>query len=90
MLVTLYAAPYTKKVVVGDLEELETLIFSEVIQNLDSAIYKDKPVIIKGCSSKKIPENAYILLVQHLRPIVKSILFGEACSTVPLLKNKQQ
>ncbi len=88
LLTTTYAAPFAKKVVIGDLIKLETLLFTEIISNLDISPYTNKPVIIKGCSSKKIPENAYVLLVQKLQPVVKSLMYGEACSNVPLLKNK--
>jgi len=44
-------------------------------------------VLVKGCSDKEIPENAYIELVEQLKPIVKSLMFGEACSNVPIIKN---
>lgn len=77
-----------KKVVVGDLTDLEHAIFFELIQNFDITEYENKPVIIKGCSSKPIPETAYLQLIERLQPIVKSIMFGEACSTVPLFKKK--
>jgi hypothetical protein len=44
------------------------------------------PVIIKGCSNKPVPENAYMLLIAKLQPVVKSLMYGEACSSVPLYK----
>ena len=46
-----------------------------------------KRVLVKGCSEEDIPENAYIELVEKLKPIVKSLMFGEACSNVPIFKN---
>ena len=73
---------------VGSLEELETVLFSEIIHELPLELYRDKPVIIKGCSHKTIPSTAYVLLAQRLQPIAKSILYGEACSSVPLYKKK--
>ncbi|CAM1334118.1 DUF2480 family protein [Tenacibaculum aestuariivivum] len=79
---------FAKKVVVGDLELLETVIFNDIITNLDTTLYQDKRVIIKGCSNKPIPQSAYTLLISKIQPICKSIMFGEACSTVPLFKNK--
>lgn len=88
MLLTTKLAPYTKLVAVGDLTQLETLIFSEIITTLSFSTYKDKPIIIKGCSTKPIPEAAYIQLIQHLQPIAKSIMYGEACSSVPLFKRQ--
>ena len=89
LLITTKLATFTKKIVVGNLELLETVIFQEIILNLDITNYKDKPIIIKGCSSKPIPETASTLLVEKLTPTAKSILFGEACSTVPLYKRKK-
>jgi len=77
---------YTKKVIVGNLTLLETLIFQEVINNLDVIIYKNAPVIIKGCTNKPIPQSAYTLLISKIQKVAKSIMFGEACSTVPLFK----
>lgn len=86
MLLTTYLTPYTKKVVVGDLTTLETLLFSESIRNLDVSVYKDQRIIVKGCSRKPVPQNAFIELVEKLQPIAKSIMYGEACSSVPLYK----
>jgi hypothetical protein len=88
MLVSLHAAKHAKKVVFGDLAALETVLFTEIIERLDLSNYTDKPVIIKGCTNKPIPENAYLLLAQKLQKIASSIMYGEACSSVPLFKNK--
>ncbi|WGH75084.1 DUF2480 family protein [Tenacibaculum tangerinum] len=81
--------PFAKKVMVGDLVLLETLVYQEVIKQLDLTEYEDKPVIIKGCSNKPIPPSAYTLLIEKIKPIAKTIMFGEACSTVPLYKRKK-
>lgn len=86
MLLSLHLAPFALKVIVGNLETLENVIFTEIIQNLECKIYQDKPLIIKGCARKPIPENAYVLLAQKLRPYARSIMYGEACSSVPLYK----
>jgi hypothetical protein len=88
MLLTVHLEPFVKKVIIGDLEQLETSIYQSIIENLDVNIYKDKPLIIKGCSHKPVPTNAYILLSYKLKPIAKSIMYGEACSSVPLFKRK--
>ncbi len=88
LLLSTYLNTVCKTVVIGNLKELETRIFYTVIENLDISIYKNKPVIIKGCTHKPIPETAYILLLEKLQPVAKSIMFGEACSSVPLYKNK--
>jgi hypothetical protein len=88
MLLTTYLQPFAKKVVSGDLETLETILYADVLSKLDISELKGKPVIIKGCSNKPVPKNAYLLLIEKLQPVVKSLLYGEACSSVPLFKNK--
>ena len=89
MLVSLRLNEVSRKAVVGSQNDLETLIFSEIISEMDLSEYIDRPVIIKGCSHKPIPENAYVLLAQKLQSIAKSILYGEACSSVPLFKKSK-
>ncbi|WP_027138263.1 DUF2480 family protein [Gaetbulibacter saemankumensis] len=89
MLISLHLKPFAKKVVIGDLITLETSIYQDIINNLDVAEFQDKPIIIKGCSKKPVPENAYIMLASKLQPVAKSIMYGEACSSVPLYKNKR-
>lgn len=89
LLITTKLSQFAKKIVVGDLELLETSIFQEIISNLKTDIYKDKSIIIKGCSNKPIPETASVQLIEKIQPVAKSIMFGEACSTVPLYKAKK-
>lgn len=89
MLISTHLTSYAKKIVVGDLTSLETAIYQELIYNLNIDDFKATPIIIKGCSNKPIPPTAYIQLIEKLQPHVKSIMFGEACSTVPLFKNKK-
>jgi hypothetical protein len=86
MLLTTSLTPFVKKVLMGNLEMLETSIYQDIINGLNLSKYKDRPVIIKGCSNKPVPENAYLLLTSKLMPVAKSIMFGEACSSVPLYK----
>lgn len=86
MLLSTYLAPVAKKVVVGDLEMLETVLYTEILQNLDVSQYEGLPVIIKGCSRRPVPQNAYLQLINKLQPIAKSVMYGEACSSVPLFK----
>jgi len=88
MLLSVKLSPFAKKISIGNLELLETVLFSEIISNLDLSLYKNKSVIIKGCANKPIPENAFIQLTQALQPMAKSIMYGEACSSVPLFKKK--
>jgi len=88
LLVTSKLTNYAKLVVVGNLELLETTIFAKIINNLDLAKYKNKSIIIKGCSNKPIPNSVFTMLVKKLQPVVKSLMYGEACSTVPIFKKK--
>lgn len=88
MLVSLHLAPYALKVTVGSLDNLESILYSEILQNFDVSEYANQPVIIKGCANKPIPQNAYVLLAQKLQAVAKSIMYGEACSSVPLYKRK--
>ncbi len=86
MLLATYLQPYAKKVITGNLETLESILYAEILNKLDLSELKDKPVIVKGCSNKPVPKNAYLLLIEKLQPIVKSLMYGEACSSVPLYK----
>ncbi|MBO6879416.1 DUF2480 family protein [Winogradskyella sp.] len=88
MLISLQLQEFSKLTVIGPLDQLESIIYTSIISDLDLTVYKDMPVIIKGCSHKPVPANALILLSQKLKPIAKSIMFGEACSSVPLYKRK--
>jgi hypothetical protein len=88
MLITTRLQPYAKQIVLGDLELLETVLFRSVLEELDVLSFKDKSLIIKGCSNKPVPENAYIWVTQKLQGVAKSIMYGEACSSVPLFKKK--
>ena len=86
LLIATKLSPFAKKVVVGSLETLESVIYVEIINQLNVNDFRDKPLILKGCSNKPIPASAYTLLIQKIQPIAKTIFFGEACSTVPLYK----
>jgi hypothetical protein len=88
MLVTVHLQPFAKKVVQGTVQELNTAIYQDILNNIDYSDYSDKPVIIKGCSRKPVPQEAYVMASQKLLPVAKSIMFGEACSSVPLYKRK--
>ncbi|MBT0606970.1 DUF2480 family protein [Aequorivita echinoideorum] len=88
MLLSLHLSPYAKKISVGTLEEMESILFAEILQKIDFSQYEGKPIIIKGCSHKPVPNNAYVMAAQKLQPFAKSIMYGEACSSVPLFKRK--
>ena len=86
ILVTVYLSAFAKKVVMGSFSDIETALYQEILLTLDYSKYQDKPVILKGCSKKPVPESAYIIAIQKLQPFAKSIMYGEACSAVPLFK----
>lgn len=88
MLISIELQAYSKLSIIGSLEDLESILYSEIISTLDVSEYTDQLVIIKGCSNKPVPSNALILLTLRLKPVAKSIMFGEACSSVPLFKRK--
>ena len=88
MLVASQLQPFAKKMVFGDLNKLEEELFRTQILKLDLSDYTDKRITIKGCSNVYVPPSAYVEITALLRPIAKSIMYGEACSTVPLFKRK--
>ena len=81
-------APFAQRVVYGTPEVLETILMEETLSQADFSMYSDKRIILKGCGHLPIPPQAYLKMVSRLQPIVKSIMFGEACSTVPIYKKK--
>jgi hypothetical protein len=90
MLLTIQLEPYAKKVVFGDLETLETVVYHEILNKLNTNDYKDVRVVIKGCGTLPVPQAAYVEITRLLRPVAKSIMYGEACSMVPLYKQPKQ
>ena len=88
ILVAIQLAPFAKKIVNGTLEDLDSALYEELLPIIDYSVYENKSVIIKGCSKKPVPVRAYILAAQYLQPFARSIMYGEACSAVPLFKKK--
>ena len=86
ILVTTYVSSFAKKVVLGTINDLETSLYQEILSKIDYTQYQDKPIILKGCSKKPVPESAYIFAIQELQKVAKSVMYGEACSAVPLFK----
>lgn len=90
MLVSIYLHGIAKKVVKGSLADLNLVLYTEKIMQLDVSSYQNIPVIVKGCANKPVPETAYLLLIDKLQVVAKSIMYGEACSSVPLFKKKKE
>jgi hypothetical protein len=86
MLLATHLEPFAKKIVFGNLEVLETVLYDEVLSKINPADYKDARIVIKGCGTLPVPVAAYVELTRILRPLAKSIMYGEPCSTVPLYK----
>jgi len=86
MLVAAYLQPVAKEIVVGDEKELFKQLFLKNIAAIQPEEFTDKRVVIKGCGDTPIGEYAYMEITKLLRPVVKSIMYGEPCSTVPVFK----
>ena len=86
MLVAAHLQPVAAFVTQGDADQLERAVFTRFVQDLDIAAYRNGRVVVKGCSDRPVPLNAYVELSAKLLPVVKSLMFGEPCSTVPLYK----
>jgi len=90
ILVAVQLAPFAKKVVNGTIEDLDASLYEEILPAIDYSAYQNKPVIVKGCSKKPVPMRAYILATTYLQPYARSIMYGEACSAVPLYKESKK
>jgi hypothetical protein len=86
MLVANKLSGLAKSFVFGDLSLLEFSLFKNQIDAINFEEYRDQRVVVKGCSKKPVPVSAYVYLTEKLTPIVKSIMYGEPCSTVPVYK----
>ena len=86
MLAANYLQPFAKDIVFGDADFLHKYLFLQKIAQLNADEYLDKRVVIKGCGELPITEAAYVAITKVLRPVVKSIMYGEPCSTVPIYK----
>ena len=88
MLLMQALSPYAGLVVFGNLESLEAVLVQHALQRINPETFRDQRVVVKGCGDKEIPEAAYVEITRLLTPVVKSILYGEPCSTVPVYKKK--
>jgi hypothetical protein len=88
MLLASAVQPYANKYVFGNLEQLEIALYYDAIAQLNPADYADKRIILKGCSQNELPIAAYVAMSNKLLPVVKSLMYGEACSNVPIYKKR--
>lgn len=80
--------PFAHEVVFGSLEVLESVLFTKALSKIDLTAFADERVVVKGCADIDVPVSAYVELTSLLTPVVKSIMYGEPCSTVPIYKRK--
>ncbi|MCH8330085.1 MAG: DUF2480 family protein [Bacteroidetes bacterium] len=88
MLVASNLEGIASSVLLGDEQTMQLQLVKEAVANIAIDKYKDKMVMIKGCGTERVPTSAYLEITNRLRPIVKSLMYGEPCSTVPVYKRK--
>lgn len=86
MLVAAYLQPIARDVIMGDEKEVQKTIFLQNIQGIDVNVFTGQRVVVKGCGETPIGEFAYMEITKRLRPVAKTIMYGEPCSTVPIYK----
>lgn len=88
MLIITYLQPIVNFVAVGNTEDIKKRLLLNSINAINTADYQEKRVVIKGCGDMGIGEEAYAEITRVLLPVVKSLMYGEPCSTVPVFKKK--
>lgn len=88
MLVASYLEPLAKDVIMGDEKELHRRLFLKNLAAINTEEFTDKRVVVKGCGETPIGDFVYMEITKLLRPVAKSIMYGEPCSTVPVYKKK--
>ena len=88
MLLISKITPFARHVVIGDKVFLEKILILNSLHLIDKNVFKDQRVVVKGCGKLKIDSFAYGEITKVLLPVVKSLMFGEPCSTVPIYKFK--
>ena len=88
MLLATKLSPYANEVVFGDLAALEAVLFTKSLARIDLNTFANERVVVKGCGDVDVPVSAYVEITNLLSPVVKSIMYGEPCSTVPVYKRK--
>jgi hypothetical protein len=88
MLIASALQPFAKAIYFGDENKVREQLLLKAIYALNKEDYIDQRVVVKGCGETPIGESAYVAITNKLRPVVKSIMYGEPCSTVPVYKKK--
>src|SRR5690606_23720144 len=88
MLVTSKLSPLAASVRFGTAEAVREAVLLEHIAAINAESFRDQRVVIKGCGDKPLPDSAFVAITARLLPVVKSLMYGEPCSTVPVYKKK--
>jgi len=88
MLVASYLQPLAKNIFTGTAEEMQKHLFLQSISSINAEEFRDQRIVVKGCGDVAIGNFAYAEITKKLLPQVKSIMYGEPCSTVPIYKKK--
>lgn len=88
MLLASALQPIASKIVFGSLDDLEVALFKDQLGKFQPEVYRDQRIVIKGCGDIAVPTAAYVELTRLLTPFVKSVMYGEPCSTVPVYKKR--
>ena len=84
MLVASKLSGIAASVAFGRMADLMRDHFTRALEDEDWGRFADKPVVIKGCASRVVPPNAYLLATQKLQTVAGKLMYGEPCSSVPL------
>ena len=88
MLAAVNLQPVAKAIYFNNEESWKEIKMIEGVSRMNSELFRDKRVVIKGCGDEKIPDAVYVEITKTLLPVAKSIMYGEPCSTVPIYKKK--
>lgn len=89
MLVTTYAQVYATEVFYGSVDDVRYMLYSRKLNKIDWSQYEGKRVILKGCGDKPVPASAYLLATKNLLPYAERVMYGEACSFVPVFRENK-
>ena len=88
MLIATYLQPIALGVSACKPETLVENLTMDAINSFDLAGFADARVILKGCGDSTLSDAMYTQMSMRLLPVVKSLMYGEPCSTVPVYKKK--
>ena len=89
MILSSQLAPFVKDVACSAPEHAAEIFLYRNIANINMNDFKNQLVIVKGCGDRKIPEAAFVQISEQLTKVVRSLMYGEACSSVPVFKKSK-